>query len=183
MSAGPSIASLGASGVYAIVLAACFYAALVAGKKGQSSKDVSLWVLLAVMFAALIASRVLEFEGWLREALREALRADGDYEQRRAFQAPLVSGILAVSGIGGMFVLRRFRNHWRGRRNRSKLVALLAGFTMLVLLALRMASLHSVDALLYGPLKLNWVVDIGASLTVMGGAIVYARVEGDRRQR
>jgi hypothetical protein len=42
--------------------------------------------------------------------------------------------------------------------------------------ALRLASLHAVDALLYSPVKLNWVIDLGASLVVMLSAIGYIRL-------
>lgn len=47
---------------------------------------------------------------------------------------------------------------------------------MMMLLGLRIVSLHQIDQLLYGPKKLNWLVDIGASLLAMGAAVVYIRV-------
>jgi hypothetical protein len=43
-------------------------------------------------------------------------------------------------------------------------------------MALRIASLHMIDALLYGPLKLNWVIDIGGSLVVLVAAIYYVQL-------
>lgn len=47
---------------------------------------------------------------------------------------------------------------------------------MVFLLLLRILSLHSVDDVLYGPLKLNWVGDVGMSLAVLGCAIRYAKI-------
>jgi hypothetical protein len=72
-----------------------------------------------------------------------------------------VVGLLAL----GMWV------QWRaahGRRNMALFVAFAALATMVMLLGLRTVSLHQIDVLLYGPTKLNWVIDIGASLTVPG---------------
>jgi len=64
----------------------------------------------------------------------------------------------------------------RGRRNVARLAAVLAACAMLFLMALRAISLHPIDALLYGPLKLNWIVDLGASFLVLGSAIHYTRI-------
>lgn len=67
------------------------------------------------------------------------------------------------------------RNLW-GRRNMAVLVSVLAAFAMLLLMALRLASLHAPDALLYGTFNLNWLIDIGSSLAVLGGAVTYIRL-------
>jgi hypothetical protein len=51
---------------------------------------------------------------------------------------------------------------------------------MVMLLGLRIVSLHQIDVLLYGPAKLNWVIDIGASLTVLTAAGFYIRLVSHR---
>jgi hypothetical protein len=49
---------------------------------------------------------------------------------------------------------------------------------------LRVISLHAIDALLYGPIKLNWVIDLGTSLIVLSAAAYYTRYTRlVRRQR
>lgn len=47
---------------------------------------------------------------------------------------------------------------------------------MVMLLSLRIISMHQIDQLLYGPIKLNWLIDIGASLLAMGAEAIYIRV-------
>jgi hypothetical protein len=51
---------------------------------------------------------------------------------------------------------------------------------MLFLVILRVISLHMIDRLLFGPLKLNWIGDIGASLVVLGAAIYYMKLVRER---
>ena len=46
---------------------------------------------------------------------------------------------------------------------------------------LRLISLSPVDALLYGPIKLNWIVDLGLGLSVVVSALAYVRIVGSRR--
>jgi len=75
-----------------------------------------------------------------------------------------------------MFVLLRWARNLRGRRNVARLAGVLAAAAMVFLIALRLASLHMVDALLYGSAKLNWVIDIGASFVVLVAATYYALV-------
>lgn len=50
---------------------------------------------------------------------------------------------------------------------------------MLGLILLRTISFSAFDRLLYGPLKLNWVGDIGAASLVLGAALFYIRVARD----
>jgi hypothetical protein len=61
----------------------------------------------------------------------------------------------------------RSRGEWR---RQALGIAQLASFAMLGLIALRMISLHAVDSLLYGGLRLNWWLDIGLSLLVGAAA-------------
>ena len=44
---------------------------------------------------------------------------------------------------------------------------------MLAVIAMRVISLHAMDFLLYGPPKLNWIGDLGASCMVMAAAVYY----------
>ncbi len=75
-----------------------------------------------------------------------------------------------------MIALQRWARNIRGRRNVARLAGVLASAAMVCLMALRIASLHMTDALLYGPAKLNWVIDIGVSLVVLIAAIYYVQL-------
>ena len=54
---------------------------------------------------------------------------------------------------------------------------------MIGLVALRLVSFHATDALLYAPLRLNWVLDIGLTLIVAGSAWAFIRTAGHRDPR
>lgn len=171
-----SMLSVAASGIYGLVLLACVGAVLTARQHRQPASHWWTWSALALLFAVLMAVRLGGFEEWLRATLREAMRAEGDYHERRSIQAPIVAAILVVAGIGTFGFLYGATRRLAGRRNLARLVAVVASTAMMFLIALRMASLHMIDALLYGPVKLNWVVDLGASLTVMGAALSYTQL-------
>ncbi|WP_143736923.1 hypothetical protein [Erythrobacter tepidarius] len=130
-------------------------------------------MLLALFFAVLIALRLLNVEDSLRNALRAALRAEDSYQERREIQGPIIATIVLLAGAGTLALHYRTMRYVRGRRNVARMAALWGAMAMLCLIGLRIISLHSVDALLYGAAKLNWIIDIGASLTVLGAAIYY----------
>lgn len=173
---GQSPLSLAASGLYGCVLVVCLAAAITARGSRQLPGHVWTWVLLALFFAALIPLRMLEVEEAVRDSLRAAMRAEGSYRERRDIQGPIVAAIILLSGAGALALLYRTARNVRGRRNFARVAALVAALAMLFLMTLRMVSLHAVDALLYGPVKLNWVIDLGASLTVLGAAGFYTRL-------
>ncbi len=130
--------------------------------------------MLAVLFGLLAVLRLLNFEELLRYELRQFLLATDAYENRRGIQGPIVMAIVVLAGAAGFFwIFKRFRAA-RGRRNLAVIVAQAAGFAMVGLVALRTVSFSALDSLLFGPLKLNWIGDIGASVTVAGCATYYA---------
>ncbi|MDZ4275523.1 MAG: hypothetical protein U0995_05760 [Erythrobacter sp.] len=176
MISGPSTFSLAASGLYGIVMLACFAAAATARRQRQVSGHLRTWLMLAMFFAVLIALRLVNAEEWLRAILRDYLRISGHYGDRRSLQSPLAVVILTIAGVGAMFAVQRWARNLRGRRNMARLAGVLAAAAMVCLMALRIASLHMIDALFYGPLKLNWVIDIGGSLVVLVAAIYYVQL-------
>lgn len=168
--------SLSAAAFYVLVAACCGLAAMTANRKRQMPWHLRSWLFVALLFLVLAAFRVLALEEILRVDLREALYSEGTYEQRRDFQKPLVAGIIVLgSALAGWWVYR-FGRTVRGRRNIAAMIALTCSALMIFLMALRLISLHAVDALLYGPAKINWILDIGASVAVIGAALVYWRV-------
>jgi hypothetical protein len=178
---GPSVLSLGAAAIYVFIVAACLAAGWTARRRHQPPRHVRIWIAVALVFALLIASRVLGIEEHLRDLLREGLRADHIYAERRAFQRPLAAAALVGGAMLAGFLLWRETRKVKGRRNSALLVAMSSAVTMLLLMVLRIISLHQVDSLLYGPLKLNWVIDLGSAALVLGSAVLYMRLVRQRR--
>ena len=173
---GPSILSLFGSVVYLFVLLACSGAAVTAARYRQPPSHARTWLIFTVFFAILAASRLLSAEELLRDYLRDALRASGSYRERREFQAMVAAAILVMVASFAGILLYRWARRLRGRRNVMLLVSSVAVLALLCLIALRLISLHMVDAMLFGPLKLNWVIDLGASFVVLLAAGNYVRL-------
>lgn len=174
--AAPSILSLGAAGLYVLVLGFCFLAAATASSQRQPFAHRRTWVLIAFAFGLFALMRIAGFEEMVRGIFRSELRLEGGYDQRRALQRPLAFLVIAI--VAGLFALGLWQQ-WRaaqGRRNMALFVAFAAVTMMVMLLGLRIVSLHQIDVLLYGRAKLNWVIDIGASLTVLAAAAFYIRL-------
>lgn len=147
-----------------------------AGVRNQQAWHRRSWLFLAGLFALLIAFRILNAEELLRDSLREAFRLEHAYDQRRDLQRHLAAGVIAIAAMAALWWLLRIARSINGRRNFAVVVALAGGLGMLVLIALRLISMHSFDALLYGPTKLNWFADIGLSCLVAGAAMYYVRI-------
>lgn len=173
--------SLAAAGLYALVVMVALYAAMVAKKQDQQFWHRATWLLLAGLFILLLVSRIAGLEDMLREALRDTLRSDAAYDRRRAIQRPVAAGLIALASVAVGWGLYRTAQFRKGRRNLAVLAAQAGGFALLFLVALRVISLHPIDGLLYGPLKLNWLADIGASCLVAGAAAYYVKIMRGQR--
>lgn len=177
---GPTLLSLAASGVYALVVIICAGAAGTAIHHRQLPAHWRSWLIIALFFGVLILLRLVAAEELLRDYLRSSLRAAGDYSDRRSIQGPIVAAIIGTVGAGTFLVCYRWARMVRGRRNIARAAGALAALCMAFLIGLRLASLHLIDALLYGPLKLNWVIDLGASFVVIGAGVYYIRLVRQR---
>lgn len=180
MPAELSLLSLAASALYAVVVLACLRAGFEAGAKRQTKWHIRIWLLAAVLFGSLIVARLLGLEDVLRETLRNWLQAEGLADDRRAIQGPIIAVSIALFAAGGMIAFYWVAQHISGRRNIAVVAALGACGVMVATITMRMVSLHALDQLLYGPLKLNWIGDVGASLAVLGAAIYYIGVVSGR---
>jgi hypothetical protein len=172
----PSVLSHSASAVYILVVLVCAGAAAVAVRHRQRPSHARVWLALAAFFAALVVMRLLAVEDVLRDTLRDTLKSSNNYEERRELQAPIIAALLVIGFSAGSFLVYRWGRGLRGRRNYMVFIGILAAFAMACLIVLRLISLHAIDGLLYGPIKLNWVIDLGASLAVMLAAFNYARL-------
>ena len=168
---GPSLLSLIASALYLPVIVACV---LAARGRGQAS-DGRGWWWLALLFSCLIAWRIAGAEDFVREGLREGLRANDLYLDRRAIQWPIAIA-LGLVGVGLIALMARRILAAEGRRARLLAFAQMAGAAMMSLILFRLLSLSAIDYLLYGPAKLNWFLDLGLALAVFLCALNYRRL-------
>ncbi len=169
-----------ASAFYAVVVLSCVWAAGTAVNKRQQVWHKNTWIALAMLFIALLFLRGMGIEDWLRSSARDMLRSDGAYGGRRTFQSVTVAAILLTVGAAGFWWFYRVSKGLTGRRNIVTMAALAAGATMMSLVVLRMISLHAIDRILYGPLKLNWVGDLGSSLMVLLAGLYYVKIVRER---
>lgn len=176
MGLGPSPFSLAACGLYAAVAVIALWAGLAARRYGQPRSHWVMWAALAALFTLLIVGRLLTIEDVLRDGLRDMMREQGTYRSRRALQGPIVAAFIVVGGMVLLYLLAVWSRSFVGRRNRARFWALMASIAMLGLVLLRLISLHAIDVFLYGLPKLNWIVDIGASLVVLWAAVRYTRL-------
>ena len=166
--------------LYALSLAACSKAARTASVNRQFPWQARVWTALAFLFAALLASRLFGLEEALRETLRTSLRDGGNYGARRELQSWIAGSFLVLAICGAAYGLNALRQNVSGRRATATYVALLAGVSMVLLVIVRLISLHVTDGLLYGPLKLNWVFDIGLTIIAAGLAVHYTKIVRQR---
>ncbi|MEM7665222.1 MAG: hypothetical protein AAF250_05150 [Pseudomonadota bacterium] len=171
-----STLSLIAAGAYLLVTAICLAAMLTAKSRNQHQSHWKGWLVIALFFAVLVVLRLLNLEEIWRYEMRDWARSHGAYGDRQGLQIPLTIGIILLAGLGAIvWILRKFRGT-RGRRNIALVAAQLGAMALLVLMALRMISFSTLDKLLYGPLKLNWVGDLGSTALVAGCALYYIYV-------
>jgi hypothetical protein len=162
--------------VYFFVTLVCLAAAVASVRRQQPVSHGTRWCVTASFFLILAVMRISGFEDHLREALRGWLQSSGMYAGRNAMQQPLTVLTLVVAPLAAVWML------FSGpalRRQPLILALRWAGMGVLVmicLIVLRLISLHQVDALLYGALKLNWGADLGACLMVVAAAGFYLRL-------
>ena len=164
-----------AAALYFGVALACLWAS-----RGRPARDPArFWLLVAAIFIGLAVLRALAAEDLARDQLRHFLDQENAREWRRTIQMPLAAsmGLIAMGLIGWM--ARQLR-HLRDRpRSRLRVIASMALVAMAGLMALRIVSLHFTDWLLFsgliGPIRLNWIIDLGASGTVLLCAILHRR--------
>ena len=167
--------SLAAAAVYAAVFIACLIACVRSAKAGQPAWHARSWLFLAILFALFIVLRVAMLEELMRMAARDFLREQGAYASRRELQTTMIIAfVLLAAGFAAWLIRRQMRAANR-RTDIAVKLAVAGGLGIAGLLGLRVISLHMIDELLYGPLKLNWIGDIGLSCAVLFAAVHYTR--------
>ncbi len=169
-----STLSLLGAGFYGFVAVICGIACFVSTTFGRPSWHRWAWAALFCFFCVLLAMRVLDLEELSRDLMRDQLRSLGAYEGRRETQSLLAVGLSIVVISLSVFAVRRGWHKPSSRLEICLRLALLAAFVMVALIGLRLISLHSIDAILYG-MRLNWVIDLGSATTVAICGIAYVR--------
>lgn len=126
-----------------------------------------------MLFALFAVLRLVDFEDLFRDQMREMLRSSGSYGDRRRMQGPVLVIVLAVVAVSAGLILRKLAPLVQGRRNFAVLTSVYATAASMLVLGLRLLSYSPVDRILYGPLKLHWIIDLGSSCAVLGSAIFY----------
>lgn len=112
----------------------------------------------------------------LRSDLRGWLETRDLIASRRAIQGPVIAAAIILFAAAAMLAVYWVAQRISGRRNIAIAVALGGCGVMVATIAMRTVSLHALDRLLNGPLKLNWVGDIGASVAVLIAAVIYVQI-------
>lgn len=173
MSDGPSTLSLFTGGLYLIVAACCVTAA---ASREMVAWHRQGWISLVCLFTLLALMRWLDIEQIVQDQLRRILKSEGAYGARRDWQAMVVTIIASVGAFGAFWGILKMSQYRISRLDGCVLTSITAGSAMIALVAIRLISLHFLDWFLYGPLKGNWFVDLGLSLTVLVGAACYIRL-------
>lgn len=174
MAVGPSTLSLLGSVAYLGAMAAAAAAAWSGHQHSRPHLEIRHWVIMAGFLLILAAMRYWQVEEVLRQDLRKILISDGLYQGRRAFQSVLAVLCLVSGVIAAIFFVQRLLGTRRGLLLRLVWWSRLAMLGMAGLIALRLISLHAIDALLYGGFRLNWVLDLGMTGVMGGAALIYA---------
>lgn len=142
-----------------------------------------VWLIAAIVFFAAAISRRFGIEDDLRVWLRGGLRAEHLYQERRDFQSVIASVVIVVAalvGMGGFALMLRSGVLQRKGPSRIAAIAGLASASMVLLIMLRLVSLHLTDVLLFRGPRLNWFIDIGT--TGITGWMAFTYVPALRRR-
>lgn len=178
-----SVLSLVACALYGVVASVSLRAACEARSKRQQPWHLKAWGLIAFYFVVLIVLRLFNIEEGLREGLRQFLEAQNLLANRRSFQGPIIAIVIILFSAAAMLAVYWTSQRVSGRRNIAVALAIGACGVMFATMAMRVVSLHALDRFLNGPLKLNWVGDIGSSLAVLGAALFYVSVVRGKRNK
>jgi len=157
--------------LYAVTAVLCLLAAITAHRAAHKTKHVVNWFAVLGFFLVLIALRGLLIEDWFEQTLRRIVRDGGGYAERRQYQAAAAVVFLGLLTFASFLIYRSFVR-LRGWKDSLLFAVNMASAAMVVLIVLRVLSLHAIDMFLYR-FKVNWTVDIGVTLFVGAAALFY----------
>lgn len=145
-----------------------------------------IWLVAALVFFAAAISRCFGIEEDVRIWLRGGLQAEHLYRERRDFQSVIASVVIviaALAGMGGFALMLRSGVLKRKGPSRIAATAGLACAGMVLLILLRLVSLHLIDVLLFRGPRLNWFIDIGTTAVAAWMAVAYVPALRHRLKR
>jgi len=166
-----TLLSVTAGLVHGLTIVACLYASR---KAVPSHRFVAFWLVGALFFVALAGLELFDFPQHLRMFLKLMAKASGHYDERRPLQVDLLLALALVSvclALLGVYAAMRVRR----RHSASGLVAIAVAGALghLVLLAVRIVSLHAVDQI-FAVTRANWILFAGMSTMVTYAAVRFA---------
>lgn len=133
-----------------------------------------VWAGLALVLASLSFFTITDLGPLLMDDVRQEARSEGWYMSRRPMQARVILGILVAAILGYGTLLVRL-----GDNRRNYLLPVTASAYLLALNAIRLVSLHQVDAVMGK--RVGWLT-FGAVLQVVGLTLTgVALLQGMRR--
>ncbi len=164
----PTLLGWATVAAYALAALLCLRAAL------RRRDDRRFWLGLCVLLAALTVNKQLDLQSALTAFGRCIASLEGWYDRRRAVQAAVILGILALAAAAFAILL------WRMRRALARIGVALAGIALLLaFVAIRAVGFHHVDALIDlapGGIRLNWLFELsGIALIAANAAMVRRR--------
>lgn len=165
---------------YAGTAMSCVFAA----NSSRSTQSHKIWWFCAAFFLVLAAVRAMGAESIMTENMRHWFHDQGVYGARRDLQRPISAGLVVVlSAVFALFWLK-CPSMQSSTRQWAKFWGFVGLVTMTGVIAMRLISFHELDRLLYGPIKLNWLLDIGSSALVAWAAWRFGRAaEAGSRHR
>ncbi|HEY4261796.1 MAG TPA: hypothetical protein VGM98_16615 [Schlesneria sp.] len=141
---------------------------------GRDVRQSRYWLILAATLFALGWNKQLDLQILLTQIGRELSRSGGWYDQRRAIQAAFAISCAVLGVVGAVAGLRAV---WG--QNFPAYVACLGVIFLLTFIAIRAASFHHIDTLLYRhPMLGNWLntcLESGGIMLVAFGGVLALR--------
>lgn len=164
-----SIADWLGAALYCVAAAACTLASGVLSRRTPPAMRDWRWIGLAGLFLAFSAARIGQAEEFARERLRVLWTSSFSYDDRVLAQIPLaIAFLLAV----GLFTYRLISPQRAVDRRYRIAEAAVAG--MIALIAIRIVSLHLIDAVLYsniGPVRAHYLIELA-----LAGMVIFAAI-------
>jgi hypothetical protein len=130
----------------------------IAPDEAQNQRNLAkLWLLVTLIMLLLGINKQLDLQTLFTEILRDMAHAQGWWEERRKYQVVFILFILLVGASGTALLAYVLRKVLRRVLGAVVGLGVIASFVVI-----RAASFHHIDILLRsGPVRLNWILELG----------------------
>lgn len=170
----PSLLSQIAASAYVLVGIMCFCASAAAMRFPRSAWHWRAWALVGVIFLLFALMRFFSVEEVLRDELRSSLHAQSSYGERGNVQRAFLAGFLVICSFPIIYFIISKEKNLKFLGSATINLAVLSCSLMIILMIIRTISWHDIDKILYGPLKINWFLDLGLTCATLCFAVIYA---------